>query len=154
MHGYRVSIYICMCMPTRSRAVRLIERSLRLDIFPFHLKFTTGWIFLRPIFSHRNRVTFFEAADHRAKSRQIARLLSETWLTWEIESSFRKILFSLSSPRHSLSLESYIRNEFLLLSHLPSIDRPFPSICLLRSRKTYQTRAALTKGIAIFSRTR
>lgn len=120
MHGYRVSIYICMCMPTRSRAVRLIERSLRLDIFPFHLKFTTGWIFLRPIFSHRNRVTFFEAADHRAKSRQIARLL-ETWLTWEIESSFRKILFSLSSPRHSLSLESYIRNEFLLLSSLRSI---------------------------------
>lgn len=121
MHGYRVSIYICMCMPTRSRAVRLIERSPRLDIFPFHLKFTTGWIFLRPIFSHRNRVTFFEAADHRAKSRQIARLLSEIWLTWEIESSFRKILFSLSSPRHSLSLESYIRNEFLLLSSLRSI---------------------------------
>lgn len=30
--------------PCHQRVVRLIERSVCLDIFPFHLKFTTGYI--------------------------------------------------------------------------------------------------------------
>lgn len=42
--------------PCHQRVLRLIERSVCLDIFPFHLKFTTGRIFRRPIFSHRIRV--------------------------------------------------------------------------------------------------
>lgn len=58
--------YACAC---RHEAVRLIERSLRLDIFPFHLKFTTGRIFPH-ILSSESRYVFPGSSRNLARSRE------------------------------------------------------------------------------------
>ena len=89
--------YACAC---RHEAVRLIERSLWLDIFPFHLKFTTGRIFPH-ILSSESRYVFPGSSRNLARSR---------------ESSSRKLrslgrsnpFLEKSSPRHSPLVEDYI----------------------------------------------